>query len=81
MESNLTSQIINTKWGKKQTHVEKHYTKIKVREYRRGNQKWTIQKKLATQSIQYTEKQNKTQHNMYWTPLCTNKHKYMLKTN
>ena len=23
----------------------------------------------------------KTQHNMCWTPLCANKHKYMLKTN
>jgi hypothetical protein len=26
------------------------------------------------EDAQYTEKQNKTQHNMYWTPLCTNKH-------
>jgi len=30
---------------------------------------------LATQGTQDEEKQNKTQHNMCWTPLGANKHK------
>ena len=30
---------------------------------------------LATQGTQDEDKQNKTQHNMCWTPLCANKHK------
>ena len=35
-----------------------------------------ITEKLATSGTQDEEKQNKntTQHNMYWTPLYTNKH-------
>ena len=31
--------------------------------------------KQATQSTQDEQKQNKTQNNMCWTPLCTNNHK------
>ena len=39
---------------------------IKVREYPRGKQKHKTNKNKT-----------KTQHNMCWTPLNTNKHKYM----
>jgi len=31
--------------------------------------------KLTTRGTQDDEKQNKTQHNMCWTPLYVNKHK------
>ena len=52
---------------------------INVREYRRGNQKWTIQRNWQhrVHKIQDEDKQNKTklQHNMNWTPLHENKHK------
>jgi hypothetical protein len=42
---------------------------INVREYRRGNRKWTIQRNWQHRST------TKTQHNMRWTPLYTSKHK------
>ena len=34
-----------------------------------------IPEKLGTSGTQDEEKQNKTQHNMCWTPLYINKHK------
>jgi hypothetical protein len=47
------------------------FYEINVREYLRGNQKRTIQKKEETQD----EEKTKTQHNMCQTPLCGNKHR------
>ena len=42
----------------------------------KGQSKKDNPKKLATQGTQQKEKkQNKTQHNMRWTPLYPNKHK------
>jgi hypothetical protein len=35
-----------------------------------------IPEKLAKHGTQDEEKKTKTQHNMYWTPLYVNKHKY-----
>jgi hypothetical protein len=51
------------------------YFRINVREYRRGNQKWTIQRN--GQDMVHNTKKNKAkaQHNMYWTPPYANKHK------
>jgi hypothetical protein len=51
-----------------------HKTKtINVREYWRGNQKWTIQRHWQHR-VHKTKKNKPTlQHNMCWTPLCTNK--------
>ena len=50
--------------------------KIKVREYRRGNKKKANSEKMTTQGTKNKEKKTtKTQHNMCWTPLYSNKHK------
>jgi len=38
----------------------------------KGQSKMDNSEKLATQGTEYEEK---TQHNMCWTPLCANKHK------
>ena len=45
---------------------------INVRENRRGNQEWTIQRNWKHRVHKTKTKTNKikTQHNMYWTPLC-----------
>jgi hypothetical protein len=48
---------------------------INVREYRRGNQKRTIQRNWQHRVHKTKKNKTKTQHNMCWTPLCTNKHK------
>jgi hypothetical protein len=56
--------------------------RINVREYRRENKKWKIQ--INWQRRIHKTKKNKTntQHNMFWTPLCRNKHttQYVLDT-
>ena len=46
--------------------------RINVTEYQMGNHKWTFQR-----NWQHKTKKNKTkpQHNIYWTPLCANRHK------
>ena len=41
----------------------------------KGHSKIDNTEKLTTYSTQDQEKQNKTQHNMCWTPLYVNKHK------
>ena len=46
------------------------YWLIKIREYQRGNQKWTIQRNWQHREHKDEEKQQ----NMCWIPLCTNKH-------
>ena len=46
---------------------------INVREYRRGNQKWTIQKNR--QQKRNKKNKAKTQSNMRWTPPYASKHK------
>ena len=52
------------------------YLWLNEREYRRGNEKWTIQRNWQ-HMVHNTKKSNiKTQHNMCRTPLCANKHKY-----
>jgi hypothetical protein len=44
---------------------------INVREYRRGNKKWTIQRNWQHTCMVHKTKKNKTktQYNMRWTPL------------
>ena len=51
------------------------YSDINVREYRRGNQKWTI--KRNWQHWVHKTKKNKTntQHKMFWTPQYVSNHK------
>ena len=45
--------------------------RINVREYRRGNLKWTIQRNWQHHWVHSTKKnKRKTQHNMCWTLLC-----------
>jgi len=44
-----------------------------VREYRRDNQKWTIQRNWQYRSHKTKTNKTKTQHNMCWTPLYANK--------
>jgi len=47
-----------------------------LREFWRGNQKWTIQRNWQHSRVQKTKKKKaKTQHNMCWMPLYANKHK------
>jgi hypothetical protein len=46
-----------------------HQYLINIREYRKGQSKQDNPKK------QDEKNQTKTQHNMCWTTLCTNKHK------
>ena len=57
---------------------------INVKEFQRGNQKWTIYRTGNTGHIQCkaTKSKTKTQHNMYWTPLYVNKNttQYVLDT-
>jgi len=47
---------------------------INVREYRRGNQKRTIQRNWQHRVHKTKKNKTKTQHNMCWTPLSANKH-------
>jgi hypothetical protein len=49
--------------------------KINVREFRRGNQKWIIQRywQHRVHNKQDEENKTKTQPNKCWTPLCANK--------
>jgi len=42
---------------------------ISVREYRRGNKKWTIQRNWQHSVLNTKKNKTKTQHNMYSTPL------------
>jgi len=42
---------------------------INVREYRRGNQKRTIQRNWQHRVYKTKKNKTKTQHNMHWTPL------------
>jgi len=46
-----------------------------VREYRRGNQNWTIQRNWQHMVPKTKKKKTKTQNNMCWTPPYANKHK------
>ena len=48
---------------------------INVREQRRANQKWTIHKNCQHRVHKTKTNKTRTQHNMCWTPLYTNKHK------
>jgi hypothetical protein len=48
---------------------------INVREYRMGNQQWTIQRNWQHRVHKTTTNKTKTLHNMCWTPLYVNKHK------
>jgi len=49
--------------------------KIKVREYQRGNQKWTIQRNWKHRAYKTMKNKTKTQYSMCWIPLCAIKHK------
>jgi len=44
-----------------------------VREFRKGNQKRTIQRNWQHR-VHKTKKEKRTQHNMRWTPQYANKH-------
>jgi len=48
---------------------------INVREYRRGNQKRTIQRNWQHRVHKTKKKQAKSEHYMCWTQLCASKHK------
>ena len=48
---------------------------INVREYRRGNLKWTIKRNWQHRALKMTKNTTKTQHNICWTPSQANKHK------
>jgi len=50
------------------------FAKINVREFRRGNQKWTIQRSWLHR-VYKTKKNKNTTHYTCLTPLCANKHK------
>jgi hypothetical protein len=45
------------------------WVEISVREYRRGNQKWTIQRNWQHRVHKTKEDKAQTVHNMCWTPL------------
>ena len=45
---------------------------INTREYRRGNQKWTIQRNWQHRVHKTKTNKTKAQHNMCWTPLYVN---------
>jgi hypothetical protein len=47
---------------------------INVREYQRGNQKWTIQRNWQHRVHKTKTNKANPQHNMCWTPLYRNKH-------
>jgi hypothetical protein len=47
-----------------------HWRYINIREYRRCNQKWTIQRKWQDREHKTSTNKTKTQNNMCWTPLC-----------
>jgi len=49
--------------------------KINVREYRRVDKKWTIQRNWQHRIHKTSKSKTKTQHNMCWTPVCAKKHK------
>ena len=50
---------------------------INIREHRRGQSKIDNPEKMATQGTEDEKKKKKTtQHNICWTPLYANKHKY-----
>ena len=75
--TNTTEQV--SKDEKKKNKAFKSYWQINVRENRRGNQECQF---TETCNIRYTRQKTKTrktkektQHNMCWTPLYTNKHK------
>ena len=44
------------------------YVKVKIREHRRGNQKWTIQRNWQHRVHNTKNNKTKTQHNVCWTP-------------
>ena len=48
---------------------------INVREYRRGNEKYTIQRNWQHKVHKTKTNKTKIQHTMCWTPLYVNKHK------
>jgi hypothetical protein len=48
---------------------------INVREYRRGNKKWPIQRNWQHRVQKTKINKAKSQHNICWIPLFTNKHK------
>ena len=46
-----------------------------VRQYRKGNRKWTIQRNWQHRVHKTKKNKTKTQHTMCWAPLYANKHK------
>ena len=52
-----------------------HCQSISIREYRRGNRKWTIQRNWQHSVHKMKTNKTKTQHNMCWTSLYASKHK------
>jgi len=54
---------------------------INIREYRRGSQKWTIQRNRQHKVHETKKNKTKTQHNMCWTPLFATNHKYLDNVN
>ena len=55
------------------TEISYHiYIYINVGKYRRGNQKWTIQRNWQHRVHKTKKDKTKTQHNICWTPLYPN---------
>ena len=52
-------------------HNTEHKQKINVRKYRRGNQKWTIQRNWQQSAHKTKKNKIKTQRNICWTRLYT----------
>jgi len=59
----------------KDKHMGKTLMYINVREYRKGNHKWTIQINWQHKKHKTKKSKTKTQHNMCWTTLYANNHK------
>ena len=55
--------------------MKKKSLEINIREYRKGIKKWTIQRNCQHRVYKTKTNNAKTQHNMCWAPLSTNKHK------
>ena len=76
----FTNKIKIFQWSYKLRCIKfEHSMEINVREYRRGNPKRTIQRNWQHRVHKTKINKTKTQHNMCWTPLYANKHKYTIR--
>ena len=71
----IDSFVISNLLKRKKSVTCTYLYAINVREYRRGNQKWTIQRNWQHRAHKTKINKAKTQQNICWTPPCVNKHK------